>query len=212
MENKDLCIRTTGDGSITFYSDRFQQNYHSIHGARTESERVFLELGYEYASEKFENIEILEVGFGTGMNAWLTSKAAIQVPTRYSGLEAFPIAEEQWTLFPPELQVFHQVSWEQEHTIHPLFSVIKHRTMLEDFRSEERFNLVYFDAFSPDAQPELWTEEVFKQIHAIMQYGGVLSTYCSKSIVQKNLKAAGFDVEKHPGPPHKREVIRAIKQ
>jgi tRNA U34 5-methylaminomethyl-2-thiouridine-forming methyltransferase MnmC len=212
MEKRDLGIRTTGDGSYTFYSDRFQQYYHSLYGARTESQRVFMDLGYGLASSLFSSIRLLEVGFGTGLNAWLSGLAAETVPTFYTGIEAYPIEEEQWTCFPEELQAYHAISWEVEHTIHPLFSVIKHRTRLEEFTPEKRFNLVYYDAFSPEAQPELWTEERFSQVHAWMETGGILSTYCSKVVVQHNLKSAGFEVEKHQGPPHKREVIRAIKK
>ncbi len=212
MENRDLGIRTTGDGSITCYSDRFKQHYHSVHGARTESEKVYLDLGYALAAERFARIELLEVGFGTGLNAYLTALASEKVPTFYTGLEAFPIEEEEWRQFPEYLRVLHGLSWEEEHTIHPLFNVIKLRTKLEDFLPDKRFHLVYYDAFSPEAQPELWTSERFAQVYGWMEAGGILCTYCSKVLVQKNLKSAGFEVEKHPGPPHKREVIRAIKK
>jgi tRNA U34 5-methylaminomethyl-2-thiouridine-forming methyltransferase MnmC len=215
MENRELGIRTTGDGSITFYSDQFDQHYHSIFGARTESERVFIELGYNYIMEHFNDpIQLLEVGFGTGLNAWLTGLAAekSQRLTEYIGLEAYPIPKAHFDQFPTEIQVYQELAWGEQHTIHPYYSVIKQNVKVQDFLSDRKFHLVYYDAFSPEAQPEMWSEELFQRIADMLEAGGVLSTYCSKGMVQRNLKAVGFEVEKHPGPPHKREVLRAIKK
>ena len=213
-QTKDLGIRETSDGSVTFFSEKYGQTYHSVHGARTESERVFIELGLDYAVSRLGRADILEVGFGTGLNAWLTRQKAEEggYPVRYTGLEAYPLAPDEYRLLPPELLPLHRLSWEEWHTISPVFSVIKKQIRLEDLPCEPQFNLVYFDAFSPDAQPELWSAEMFMKVGNMLCAEGVLTTYCSKSSVQRNLRSAGFTVEKHPGPPHKREVIRAIKK
>lgn len=204
-------IRKTSDGSVTFFSEKYGQTYHSIHGARTESERVFLELGFDYAATVFPRMNILEVGFGTGLNAWLTLQRASGKEVHYTGIEAFPLQKGEYGMLPAEILALHALTWEEEHPVCPGFTVIKHKVMLEDFHCESLFNLVYFDAFSPDAQPELWSTDIFAKLGNMMCAGGVITTYCSKSSVQRNLRAAGFTVEKHPGPPHKREVIRAIK-
>ena len=211
---KDLGIRETSDGSVTFFSEKYGQTYHSVHGARTESERVFIALGFDYAASLFHHLNILEVGFGTGLNAWLTLQRATESgrEVHYTGIEAYPLLPEEYGMLPPELLPFHTFSWEEAHTISPGFSVVKNKVKLEDFRSTSLFNLVYFDAFSPDAQPELWSADLFAKVGNMMCAGGVITTYCSKSSVQRNLRSAGFTVEKHPGPPHKREVIRATKK
>lgn len=211
---KDLGIRETSDGSATFFSEKYGQTYHSVHGARTESERVFIELGFNYAATLFPRLDILEVGFGTGLNAWLTLQKAIEsgMEVHYTGIEAYPLQADEYEMLPSELLPLHRFSWEEPHTISPGFSVVKNKVRLEDFYSSFAFNLVYFDAFSPDAQPELWSTDIFVKVGNMMHPGGVITTYCSKSSVQRNLRSAGFMVEKHPGPPHKREVIRAIKK
>lgn len=207
-------IRKTSDGSATFFSEKYGQTYHSVHGAKTESERVFMELGYDYASSLFSSLDILEVGFGTGLNAWLTLKRALESGTgvRYTGIEAYPLQPDEYQLLPPEFLPLHELSWEEQHIISPGCVVVKNKVRLEDFDGASRFNLVYFDAFSPDVQPELWSADIFRKVGNMMYPGGVITTYCSKSLVQRNLRSAGFEVEKHPGPPHKREVIRAIKK
>ncbi|MCD8538459.1 MAG: tRNA (5-methylaminomethyl-2-thiouridine)(34)-methyltransferase MnmD [Leadbetterella sp.] len=207
-------IRETSDGSVTFFSEKYGQTYHSVHGARTESGRVFIELGFDHVIAGGKRPEILEVGFGTGLNAWLTWQRAEEsgLEVSYTGLEAYPLSAAQYRMLPAGLQPLHELSWGEQHTLSRSFNVIKLAIRLEDFRSESLYNLVYFDAFSPDAQPELWSAEMFIKIGNMLCPDGVLTTYCSKSSVQRNLRSAGFTVEKHPGPPHKREVIRAIKK
>lgn len=209
-----MSIRETSDGSVTFFSEKYGQTYHSVHGARTESERVFIELGFDHAATLFSLPNILEVGFGTGLNAWLTwQKAELSgLPVRYTGIEAYPLQPAEYHLLPPAILPLHELVWGELHTISPCFSILKKMIRLEDFQCESPFNLVYFDAFSPEAQPELWSAEMFMKIGNMLCRGGVLTTYCSKSSVQRNLRSAGFTVEKHPGPPHKREVIRAFKR
>jgi tRNA U34 5-methylaminomethyl-2-thiouridine-forming methyltransferase MnmC len=208
-----VSVKQTSDGSVTFFSEKFGQTYHSIYGAKTESERIFIELGLEYVANFTSQISILEIGFGTGLNAFLTQKRIqeLNISVDYTGIEAYPLTAEQYLTLPEELHALHELSWENRHTVSPNFSVLKKQSLLEEFKSESLFQLIYFDAFSPEAQPELWSEDVFKNMYDILVPNGVLTTYCSKSLVQRNLKSAGFHVEKHKGPPHKREVIRAIK-
>ncbi|MFN8429411.1 MAG: tRNA (5-methylaminomethyl-2-thiouridine)(34)-methyltransferase MnmD [Spirosomataceae bacterium] len=207
-------VKITDDGSITLFSEQFNQHYHSKFGAKTESDRVFLELGFTYAAEKFENIKIFEMGFGTGLNAWLSALSAekFKLKTSYFGIEKFPVEAKIYEKFPDDLRVFHQSEWNKDVQINELFIFKKQNISLEEIEVESDFNLIYYDAFAPEAQPELWTEEIFKKLFDALVIGGILTTYCSKGYVQRNLKAAGFIVEKHPGPPHKREVLRAIKQ
>jgi tRNA U34 5-methylaminomethyl-2-thiouridine-forming methyltransferase MnmC len=209
-----VSVKQTPDGSVTYYSEKFKQTYHSIFGARTESERIFIELGLDYVAEDFTEVSILEIGWGTGLNALLTQKRAeeLGVMVHYTGIEAYPLTSDQFIELPEDLQDLHTLSWGEWHAVSPHFRFSKQQTFLEDFKSVSPFKLIYFDAFSPDTQPEMWSEEVFRHMYTILEHKGVLTTYCSKVLVQKNLKAAGFTVEKHKGPPHKREVIRAIKK
>ncbi|MCA0365504.1 MAG: tRNA (5-methylaminomethyl-2-thiouridine)(34)-methyltransferase MnmD [Bacteroidetes bacterium] len=207
-------VKITDDGSITLFSEQFNQHYHSKFGAKTESDRVFLELGFTYTAEKFENIKIFEMGFGTGLNAWLSAVAAekSKINTSYFGIEKYPVKSEIHEKFPVDLRLFHQSTWDEEVQINDFFVFKKQKISLEEVDLRNDFNLIYYDAFAPEAQPELWTEEVFKKLFDALVLGGILTTYCSKAYVQRNLKAAGFSIEKHLGPPHKREVLRAIKQ
>lgn len=224
-----LQLVPTADGSMTLYSPRFNQWYHSLVGALEESRRVYLELGLTYVAQRPSAnpavpIRLLEMGFGTGLNAILTERAAAQlgVQVQYTGLEAYPIGSdvvgalqfEEWVDSPiwPRL---HDVAWEKEHALTPSFTLLKRETTLQEFLNEppgEPFDLVYYDAFAPSSQPELWTTEVFAKLLDHLAPGGVLTTYCSKSVVRRALEAAGFRVEKHPGPWRKREVVRAVRE
>ncbi len=203
----------TGDGSPSFFSDRFNQAYHSVHGAETESLRIFIELGFRFAATKFDSLQIFEMGFGTGLNAHLTLNEAnkTKIEVRYTTLEAYPLEEKDYLQLPSNLHYWHQEAWSELLKVSNFFHFEKIKGNLECYEHPKRYNLVYFDAFAPKAQPELWTEEIFGNLYDNMESGGILTTYCSKGYVQRNLKAVGFNVEKHPGPPHKSEVLRAIK-
>lgn len=208
-----MSIQKTSDGSFTIYSEQFGQTYHSIHGAKTESDKVFIELGLDYVSEYQKEINILEIGLGTALNAFLTLQKAKEhhLKINYVGIEAYPLKPEQYQALPQDLQTLHTLPWNQWQEVDPFFRLFKAHTTLENFIPEIDFDLIYFDAFSPEAQPELWSQEVFRNMYNVLKPLGVLTTYCSKGSVQRNLKSAGFDVEKHKGPPHKREVLRALK-
>jgi len=208
-----MVLRTTEDGSKTVYSERFNQHYHSVFGAKTESQRVFIELGLEEAAKRFEKITILEVGFGTALNAFLSMKKAenLRIKMDFVGVEAFPITSDIIENLPAELQGFHTMPWSKDVVFSEYFSCRKHQATIQDFKTNQKFNLIYFDAFAPESQPEMWTEDIFRKMYDLLIPGGILTTYCSKVLVQRNLRAAGFEVEKHKGPPHKREVLRAVK-
>jgi tRNA U34 5-methylaminomethyl-2-thiouridine-forming methyltransferase MnmC len=207
-----MIVRTTEDGSKTVYSEQFKQYYHSVFGAKTESQWVYIELGYLDAIKKFDAIRILEVGFGTGLNAFLSQKMAEkhQISTSYIGLEAFPIQPNLFQNLNEELQVYHTSEWERPLPLSKYFKFEKKEIQLESYESDQLFHLIYFDAFAPDVQPELWTADIFKKLKKLLVQGGIMTTYCSKVMVQKNLKQAGYKIEKHQGPPHKREILRAI--
>lgn len=222
-----LQLVPTADGSMTLYSPRFNQWYHSLLGALEESQRVYLELGFEYlaqrrAAEHPGAIRLLEVGFGTGLNALLTERAAANrgVPVHYTALEPYPIGNE-WPeqlgfdelVDSPIWPRMHELPSEVEHELSSNFTLLKRQITLQDFLNEppgKPFDLVYYDAFAPSSQPELWTAELFTQLAQRLVPGGVLTTYCAKGIVNRALRAAGFHLEKHPGPGRKREVVRAI--
>lgn len=242
MENLNRLV-ATADGSHTLVSERFGQSYHSVHGALAESRRVFLELGFEFVAanakprkslEALAGINLLEMGFGTGLNALLTWLEAERrgVRVRYTTLEAYLVSPADVAalnyddvLHTDRLQQLHEAPWGEDVALGEFFTIRKERTTLEAFIHGEgikpttnvlatdgskQYNLIYFDAFSPDTQPELWTAEVFAALAQKMAPGGVLTTYSAKGDVRRSLQAAGFRVEKHPGPPGKREVVRAV--
>jgi len=205
-------IKLTNDGSTTVYSDCFNQYYHSIFGAKTESDVVFIELGLKYAFEVFKDINMLEMGFGTGLNALISSEVCLNSKRKvhYTGLEPFPLNLDLVGELSFDTTLFHQADWGKWIEINSYFNFIKLEIDLENFETSNRYNLIYYDAFAPSSQPELWTQETFEKVASLTAKDGILTTYCSKSYVQRNLRAAGFEVERHPGPPRKREVLRAI--
>lgn len=194
--------------------------YHSKHGAVQESMHVFVEAGLRPLLAKHAVLRVLEMGFGTGLNAWLTLKEAEAHGSVicYEAIEAFPLQPEEWVglnyAAAEEQKIFHQLhacDWDVLQSIRPSFSLLKHHGKLQDFNTGNKFHLVYYDAFAPTAQPELWTVEVFAKLFVLLEPGGVLTTYCSKGNVRRAMQAAGFSIEKIPGPPGKREMVRAHK-
>jgi tRNA U34 5-methylaminomethyl-2-thiouridine-forming methyltransferase MnmC len=215
----------TGDGSHSLRVPGLGENYHSVYGAIAESTHIFIEAGLKFAWHYAEQVNILEVGFGTGLNALLTciacAKAGINV--HYSAIELYPLKKEihsrlnyaEMIDFPKADLIFkklHSSSWNQDHPITENFSLYKIHAPLQDyFPPAGSFDLVYFDAFGPDVQPEMWSEEIFKRMALALKPGGVLVTYSTKGTVKRSLKAAGFSIEKLPGPKGKREILRAMK-
>ena len=212
-------LRITDDGSATLYSSEFNQYYHSVRGAMAETQRVYIELGLWAKMQEKSEINLLEIGFGTGLNALMTALEAEKnnLKIHYISLEPFPISSEDAELLNYEkelntniLSKIHAVNWEEMVEINPHFFLHKINNTIQNFTTEIRFDVVYFDAFAPSSQPELWTEEIFVKIASMMQKDCFLTTYCSKTIIRKALQVAGFKVEKHTGMWGKREVVRAI--
>ncbi|MES2518452.1 MAG: tRNA (5-methylaminomethyl-2-thiouridine)(34)-methyltransferase MnmD [Bacteroidota bacterium] len=213
-------LRITDDGFTTLYSTEFGQFYHSVRGAMAETQLVYIELGLLAKAQKIKEINVLEIGFGTGLNALVTILEAQKhnLKIHYTTLEPFPISEEdvillnyQDELHSQLLKNLHQTKWGEQVEINPHFTLRKIKTTLQDFSTDTLFDVVYYDAFAPSSQPELWTEDIFKKVASITQKGGFLTTYCSKTVVRKAMQVAGFTVEKHQGMWGKREVVRAIK-
>lgn len=215
-------IQVTADGSTTIHIPDWNENYHSKHGAIQEAQHVFIKNGLHVFGEG--SISILEIGFGTGLNAfitWLeTKKCACDID--YVGVEAFPInAEEVQAMnYPQQLQAvcdsdvflqMHNLAWEKTHLLSENFKLTKRKQLIEEIRDHAAFNLIYFDAFGYRVQPELWTEDVFLRMYRALKPGGILVTYAARGIVKRNMLAAGFSVEKLEGPPGKREMFRASK-
>jgi tRNA U34 5-methylaminomethyl-2-thiouridine-forming methyltransferase MnmC len=227
MEHK---IITTSDGSHSIYIPELNENYHSIHGAIQESKHVFIDAGLKLLGKR-EKINILEVGFGTGLNALLTLIENINSELRisYTAIESFPLNEKFFLklnyvsllnqfndLQKKDLSdIFnrmHQSEWDKDVLISELFKLKKvNNTFQETILKNNVFDLIYFDAFGPPVQPEMWTDQIFSKVAASAKPGAILVTYCAKGEVKRILKRTGFIVESLPGPPGKREMIRAIK-
>jgi tRNA U34 5-methylaminomethyl-2-thiouridine-forming methyltransferase MnmC len=219
-------IIVTDDGSHTVYDRELNESYHSRFGALQESRHIFISAGLEAFSTAGDNILILEVGLGTGLNALLSLQHALRSQTgiRYFAVEPRPLEETVYSKlnYPllPELAdagryfiQLHRASFGRNVRITPFFDLRKSRMKIEEVRLPARaFHLVFFDAFSPDVQPELWTEAVFRRISDSMTDNGILLTYSCKGTVKKALVSAGFKLQKLPGPPGKREFIRAVLQ
>jgi tRNA U34 5-methylaminomethyl-2-thiouridine-forming methyltransferase MnmC len=220
-------IVVTADGSNSIYVENLNEHYHSIHGAIAESEHIFIQSGLQTKNiQEKKEISILEIGFGTGLNALLTYFFA-QKPGQkinYVAIEPYPLsAEELQALnyidildFPETAKIFehiHAVEWETAKNISGDFIIHKHKiSALDIILDENKFELVYFDAFSPNVQPELWTEMVFAKIFKAMKQHGVFVTYSTKGTVKRALKEAGFSIEKLPGPVGKKEILRGFKR
>ena len=206
----------TGDGSPTLVNAN-GDSYKSLHGARCESTYVFIQAGLQCSIQHGGASEIFEVGFGTGLNALLTAQYPNEnnLNLNYTTIEAFPLADEWKGLdYGDEdlLSKLHQAEWEEPIAIDDNFSIIKREAQLQTIiLPDSRYDVVYYDAFGPRAQPELWSLECFQKLFKAMNKAGVLVTYCVKGDVRRNMIAAGFNVERMAGPPGKRHMLRAIK-
>ncbi len=220
MERK---VVLTGDGSTTIHLSEWDENYHSKHGAIQEAKHVFIKSGLSLFSK--QDVSILEIGFGTGLNCFITYLEALkfELNINYVGVEAYPISSEELKgmnyvsaleaqQYESVFTALHQQKWEQKETISPTFSLTKRQQFFHQINDSNVFNLIYFDAFGARVQPELWTEEIFKLMYNALKENGVLVTYSAKGSVRRALQTVGFLVEKLPGPPGKREMLRAIKK
>ena len=258
-------IEKTDDGSATLFVPELNEHYHSTKGARTESQHIFIDMGLKASSATIPRI--LEIGFGTGLNAWLTLEEAERSRRKihYTGLELYPLdwqtveqleyissdelltihrkqttTDEQFTPDEEEQQSaielfkqLHTSPWEKDVQLTPHFTLRKVETDVNKWvENRERtmsnindsvtnaespalnpsFNLIYFDAFAPEKQPEMWSQELFNRLYVLLDRDGILTTYCAKGVVRRMLQTAGFTVERLPGPPGgKREILRARK-
>lgn len=212
-------IIITSDGSTTIHLPDWNEQYHSKHGAIQEAYHVFIKNGLEL--QKKEEISILEIGFGTGLNCFITFLESNKT-INYVGVEAYPVvAEEVLKLnYVTELKAeneqavfnkMHALPWEEKHRVTQNFSLTKRQQFFKDIGDKEQFDLIYFDAFGAEHQPDLWTEEVFKRMFEALKENGILVTYSAKGSVRRAMQAVGFTVERLPGPPGKREMLRATK-
>lgn len=221
MDKKKLKI--TADGSHTLFIPELDETYHSTHGAIQEAKHVFIEAGLNYIDKK--KVNILEIGFGTGLNAFLTILEANRrkLEINYFSLEAFPLDFEiinqlnynkELGSEAKEIELFnnlHSIEWERLEDVTTNFSLKKQKIVLAEFMPNEKYDLIYFDAFGPRVQPEMWTKEIFENMYNSLNQNGVLVTYCAKGSVKRTIKEVGFNLESIPGPPGKREMSRAIK-
>ncbi|RZK83174.1 MAG: tRNA (5-methylaminomethyl-2-thiouridylate)-methyltransferase [Pedobacter sp.] len=218
-------ITETADGSNTLYNESIGENYHSKHGALQESKHVFVDAGLKQAISSFpdQEISILEVGFGTGLNFLLSADycAEINVRLKYTGIEAFPLRSEElestgydkyvskplWD----SLTLNYGKVMQQAVNILPNQQLKIVQTYLHRFTSTEQYNLLYYDAFSVQHQPEMWTDEIIAHAVQFLKPQGIFVTYAITGKLKRALKAVGFTIEKLPGAPGKREMLRAIK-
>jgi tRNA U34 5-methylaminomethyl-2-thiouridine-forming methyltransferase MnmC len=215
-------ILITADGSTTIRIPDWDENYHSSHGAIQEAKHVFIANGLDLFNNQAE-ISILEIGFGTGLNAFITFlETQKKEKVNYVGVEAYPISQEEVTQmnYPTELKAnsfttifekLHNCDWEQEVPIASHFKFTKRQQLFQDIEDKNQFNLIYFDAFGFPLQPELWSEFIFKKMFDALLPNGVLVTYACRTSIKNTMIAAGFTIEKLPGAPGKREMLRATK-
>ena len=217
----EIEIIRTKDGSHTLYTPRFDEVYHSRNGAMSESRHIFINSGLEAFHQ--DEINVFELGFGTGLNAFLSwiYAASKEVRINYHGVELYPLSDDVISkinypeMIPDHENKFkrlHEADWEKEIPLSPNFTLHKIKGSVLDLSlPSQSIDVVFFDAFSPDKQPELWTMEVFKKVYDMLDPGGALVTYCSKSAVRKNMQEAGLFVTKLQGPPGKRDMVRAFR-
>ncbi len=215
-------LQITEDGSHTLFVPTLNEHYHSIHGAIQESKHIFIDAGLRKCSKS--EIRVLEIGFGTGLNAFLTALESEKnnISISYTTLELYPITISDAKklnfselLNPSKEKLFealHSSKWEEREQITPQFSILKHHLDFsnpDNFVTEERFDVIYFDAFAPEKQPEMWALPIFQKIYSLCAPDAILTTYCAKGSVRRMLQQVGFNVERLPGPPGKREILIA---
>ncbi len=208
----------TGDGSHTYYIPELDETYHSRKGARTESEYVYLKQGLDVLSG--DTIQVVEFGFGTGLNAWLTLAyaRANQKSILYTSAERYPLSEEQWKALNhgasddrPEWQRLMEADWESPQELDPSFVLEKRQCDFLELENRDA-DVIFYDAFAPKKQPEVWTPDYLEHAYAMLKSEGILVTYCASGQFKRDLKAIGFEVETLPGPPGKTEMTRAARR
>ncbi|ANQ50605.1 tRNA (5-methylaminomethyl-2-thiouridine)(34)-methyltransferase MnmD [Flammeovirga sp. MY04] len=221
----NIKIIETGDGSSSLYNEALNETYHSSHGALTESRYVFIKSGFEAVMEGKTEVNILEVGMGTGLNAILMVEQALKYPEvkiNYVTLEPFPLSEELIDglnynqlldeHLTPYFKALHQAAWDEVVEILPNFKLHKQKTTLEHFTPTLSFDVIFFDAFAPNKQPEVWIVVNLKKTFELTASNGLFVTYCAKGQLRRDLVSVGYEVERYPGPPGKREMLRGWKK
>jgi tRNA U34 5-methylaminomethyl-2-thiouridine-forming methyltransferase MnmC len=217
-------IKLTDDGSKTLFIPDWNENYHSSHGAVQEAKHVFLKYGLGAIEDKTE-INVFEVGFGTGLNAILTYQYAIEnlLKIYYNSIEAYPITKEEMELLDyvslfenkDTKEVYHNMydaSWNESVMISESFHLKKiHNKLEHHILPQNHYDIIFFDAFGPRVQEGMWSKDHFQNLYNSLKKGGLFVTYCAKGQVKRDLKAVGFTVETLPGPPGKREMTRGRK-
>lgn len=215
-------LEQTADGSYTLYVPELDEHYHSVKGALTESQHIFIEMGLKHSPVSAPRI--LEIGLGTGLNAFLTLLVAEESRRKvhYTGIERYPLGEETLRkLNYPSLigkgheeayTALHKAAWGEDVALSPWFTLHKIEGDFTRYTFPKGYDIIYFDAFAPEKQPEMWEQSLFDGLYRTLNDGGILTTYCAKGVVRRMLQAAGFTVERLPGPPGgKREILRATK-
>lgn len=215
-------IIKTLDGSTTIHLVDWNESYHSKNGAIQEAYHVFIKNGLSLIEEK--SISILEIGFGTGLNAFITLLEAQknELCIDYTGIEAYPVAEaEAFAMnyleelkaneFEPEFKKMHQCNWDEKIVFNSNFSLTKRNQFFQDIQDKNSFDLIYFDAFGYQVQPELWSTEIFKTMYESLKDKGILVTYAARGVIKRSMQEVGFTVHKVPGPPGKREMMIGFK-
>lgn len=220
-------IIETADGSNTIYLPELNEHYHSKHGAIQEAQHVFIKMGLLELISRTNpsNISILEIGFGTGLNALVTWKEIQNknISVNYTGVEAYPVLGDEIANlnFPEELSeingrsfftALHAGNWEVPHKLSENFTLTKQKKFFHEIDDKLQYDLIYFDAFGARVQPDLWTVDIFRKMFESLIHGGILVTYAAKGSVRRAMLEVGFLVERLPGPPGKREMLRATKK
>ncbi len=227
-------IIVTEDGSHSLYHQDLKETYHSFHGALQESKHVFIDKGLRFWRTKKGlpgSVKIFEVGLGTGLNALLAAQFAMEsgISIEYTGVEPFPLEEDiinqlnyatqlntdefESNQLTHTFQQIHKSDWEKEVKLNPHFQLTKHKARLEDYPAKNagNYDLIFFDAFAPSKQAELWEISIIQKCYDLLQKGGVFVTYSAKGQLKRDLKSVGFEVETLPGPPGKKEMVRGVK-
>lgn len=218
-------IITTADGSNTIHIADWNEQYHSKHGALQEALHVYISSGLKYFFERFpkkKTLSVLEIGFGTGLNALLTliNTKTLSTKVNYHAVEAYPVSELELKalnyskIIPNAQQDFetiHNCSWNMSTQINSNFNLKKRQQFFFDIEDSSAFDIIYYDAFGPRVQPDLWTKDIFLKMYNALNVEGHLVTYSAKGSVRRAMQEVGFIVERLPGPPGKREMLRATK-
>ena len=218
----NLSVKITADGSYTIFNKDLNEHYHSIHGAKQEANHVFIKNGLNYFIENYnvKTINLLEVGFGTGLNCWLTIQHLAKIKNchklNYFGVDPKPIDIKMIEKLNHQGQneiysLIHESDWNKTIKITTNISLVKTSKNIQNFNHSNHFQIIYFDAFGPRVEEKLWNKDVLKLMYNFLDKNGIMVTYCAKGQVRRDLLEIGFKVERLPGPPGKREMLRAIK-